>query len=490
MPWSTDLRRDLLEQFPLGPGLSPIPDDVLLPPRWLLSMAVDPGSESNGTVGSNVHQVQLPLPSTDTVREGQIWVELEENKRMTPPNHWQDVRRLALTSKSTTSYEPGDVLTIFPKNSVEDVDLLIERMQWGEVAEKLITLAPTSSTSSIDPLSSPPVILPSERPITFRQMLTGHLDLNAIPRRPFFSLIGHFTEDQFQKDRLFEFTRPEYVDELYDYTTRPRRSILEVLQEFDTVKIPWQWAANVLPELRGRQFSISSGGRLKKDSAGFARFELLVAIVKYKTVIKKIRQGLCTRYLSNLAPGVQLAVMLQKGSLGITRAEAFKPVIMIGPGTGVAPMRSLIWERLQWAEDMQQSGDPLSTGYTNGVNGVGKNILIYGCRNQIADYFYQDEWQAIKDKLPLDVHVAFSRDQAVKIYVQDVIRQRSKDIFQCISDMEGTVYVSGSSGKMPTAVRVALVEVFQDYGGMNQTAAEAYLTQMEKKGRYKQETWG
>ena len=488
MPWSTDLRRELIELFPLTQGLSPIPDDVLLSPKWLLSIAADLQSGSNRL--ENPDAFQFSMAPERAKMDDQILVELEENKRMTPSNHWQDVRHLTFTSKSAASYLPGDVLTIFPRNSVEDIELLIERMQWGEVADQLVMLAPTTSSSSPEWLSSPPLSISLKRSITFRQMLINHLDMTAIPRRSFFSLIGHFTDDQFQKERLFEFTNPEYIDELYDYTTRPRRSILEVLQEFDTVMIPWQWAANILPELRGRQFSIASGGRLKQSSTGLARFELLVAVVRYKTVIRKIREGVCTRYLSNLSPGAQVIVTLQKGSLGTKKTDLSRPVIMIGPGTGVAPMRSLIWERFQWAEELPQSIDLLPSGDTNSVISIGKSLLIYGCRNQSADYFYQDEWQELKDKMPLEMHTAFSRDQASKVYVQDVVRQLNKEIFELIYDMGGTVYVCGSSGKMPTAVRAALVDVFRVYGGMNQTAAEAYLENMEKKGRYKQETWG
>ena len=153
-----------------------------------------------------------------------------------------------------------------------------------------------------------------------------------------------------QHDRLLEFTNPEFIDELFDYTTRPRRSILEVLQEFDTVKLPLSHLLDVIPMMRGRQFSIASGGSLKRPvhpdkSAEGTRFELLIAIVKYRTVIKRIRQGVCTRYIASLQPGQEINVKLQKGGLGINDNEAVKPVIMVGPGTGVAPMRSLIYER-------------------------------------------------------------------------------------------------------------------------------------------------
>ncbi len=492
-PWSTDLRQQLLSRFPLPGGVEAIAETTLLEPKWKLSLLP---SATNGIAKAALNgdhlesfsingapQMKYESGST-TVHHGafsndivsqNLDVTLRENRRMTPDTHWQDVRHLAFHCRSPASYGPGDVLSIFPQNDKNDVDQLLERMDWAEIADKPIMFTPTIAMNQGGRYPSPPVLL-SGKTTTLRLLLTNHLDVTAIPRRSFFALIAHFTNDPFHNDRLLEFTKPEYVDELYDYTTRPRRSILEVLQEFESVKIPWQWAANVFPELRGRQFSIASGGTLKKDPDGMARFELLVAIVKYKTVIRKIREGVCTRYLANLTVGTELRVALQKGSLAIKRKETKRPVIMIGPGTGVAPMRSLAWERLQLLRDME---DPAS---------IGSNLLFFGCRSKSADYFYSEEWGRLEAMMPLEVHAAFSRDQNHKVYVQDLIRQQSESVFRLLHESDGLVYVCGSSGKMPQAVRAALIDVFVERG-MEQQAAKGYLEAMEKEGRYKQETW-
>lgn len=292
------------------------------------------------------------------------------------------------------------------------------------------------------------------------------------------------------KERLLEFTNPEYLDELYDYTTRPRRSILEVLQEFQSVKIPWQWIGSVLPVLRGRQFSIASGGVKKSLDGKGTTFELLVAIVKYRTVIKKIREGVCTRYLAALPEGTEIDVLLQKGGLHITKAEGKRPVVMIGPGTGVAPMRSLIWERLLWAQQMSSPNQSNGHGTANRYpSSIGEDLLFYGCRNREADYFYQDEWQDLQQKMGLRVFTAFSRDQKQKVYVQDLVREQAELVYRLLHQQSGIVYICGSSGRMPQAVREALIEVFEGRGPMDRAAAESYLLSMEKEGRYKQETW-
>lgn len=510
MPWSAELRQQVLLNYPLGEGLHPIPEDVLLQPKCLLFLAsndtprgtelvcngIDAFPIVNGIpIPDDATPVQLaPLPAVVNTWDHNaqhLTVKVKQNKRLTPQSHWQDVRHLELSCPASIKYNPGDVLTIYPQNSWQDVDQIIELMAWGRYADQPIQFESTNKMEEADFYPVPPA--PSNKlhsePLTLRKVLIHYLDMRAIPRRSFFSMVAHFTNDDMHKERLLEFTDPQYIDELYDYTTRPRRSILEVLQEFDSVKIPWQWAANVLPKLRGRQFSIASGGSCKCIAEGQTNFELLAAIVKYKTVLKRLREGVCTRYMTNLEPGTTLNVTLQKGGLGVHESEATRPVILVGPGTGVAPMRSLIWERYHWQQDMLARRQAMAHINSNGPNGIGETILFYGGRNQGADFFYRKEWDFLEVEMPLKVFAAFSRDQPAKVYVQDILKQQSELVYELLHSKDGVVYVCGSSGKMPQAVRAALVEVFVDRGKMDSSIAEDYLQAMEKEGRYKQETW-
>ena len=512
VPWSTGLKSHLISRFPLEEGLSPIPEHALLEPKWLLRL--DSRAATRCFENRTGEQAAKAL-SIDTYKsrdygaqaahatpayhalDQRLVVELQENRRVTPEHHWQDVRHLAFTAHAPASYGPGDVLTIYPRNSAAIVNEIISMMDWTNIADEMIEFVPTKPRQIDAHYPPPPVAVYGDAKLTFRDLLINHLDITAIPRRSFFSLIAHFTKDKFHKDRLSEFTDPKYVDELYDYTSRPRRSILEVLQEFESVKIPWEWAAHVLPELRGRQFSIASGGHLKRSADGSARFELLVAIVKYKTVMKKIREGVCTKYLASLKPGDYLAVSLQRGGLGVNRVDLDVPAIMIGPGTGIAPMRSLIWERTCWKEE--PSGAP-QDGTMNHDRIESGNLLFFGCRNESADYFYKDEWEILRRKGLLQICPAFSRDQKQKYYVQDAIREHSSIVYQMLHFQGAIVYVCGSSGKMPTAVRAALTDVIREYSSVdkddqpegaaaNDEAALKYMESLERNGRYKQETW-
>lgn len=394
VPWCAQLKQALLKKFPLPPDIRPLPDEHFLVPKWVLETYAS--QTSDGVLQNSLHlDIASAAPRAPTKGHQMLTASLVSNSRVTPVDHWQDVRLLEF-STPPIDYSPGDVLTIFPHNSPEDVQHLLELMDWTDVADRCCHFRMTDSTSASTYLQPPPL---ESRTSTLRQILTTSIDINAIPRRSFFAKIAHFTSDEMQRERLIEFTNPEYLDELYDYTTRPRRSILEVLQEFHTVKIPFKWLADIFPIIKGRQFSIASGGSLKYDKDGNGRIELLVAIVKYRTVIKRIREGLCTRYLASLTPGAKLEVLFCEGSIS---HAAGRPALMIGPGTGVAPLRSMIYERVI---ARSSKSDPLSQ--STAVD----TFLFFGGRNRQADFFFELEWQSLSEQMGLEVLPAFSRDQ-------------------------------------------------------------------------------
>ncbi|CAI7676714.1 unnamed protein product [Penicillium pancosmium] len=489
IPWATDFRKHLLGRHPLGPGEHPIPDDVQLPPKWILRLKDDPSRPSEVIPPTAVADLDeypgltdldndtRPLPDTFTST-------LTENRRVTPKSHWQDVRRIALTIPESVNYVPGDMIAITPKSSPKDAQLLIDLMGWHEQADKPISLIPTGESTAASPIPG----IESYPNLTLRTLLTDYLDVRGIPRRGFFSSVAHYTDNELHKERLLEFTNPEYLDELWDYTTRPRRSIIEVLHEFDSVKIPWQHAVSVLPVMRARQFSIASGGERKRTADGKTQFELLIAIVKYQTVIKRIREGVCTKYISTLRPGSTLRIQLQPGGLNSSQQQLTASTILIGPGTGIAPLRSMLWEKAALVQAFRNQNPGVQPP-------IGPTVLLYGGRNRTSDFFFEEEWGHLSTLIPLQVLTAFSRDQPQKVYVQDTVRQNFGLFFRLLHDMQGSVYICGSSGKMPQAVREALIEAFQNGDGgpvpgpYNRSQAEEYLIGMEKSGRYKQETW-
>jgi sulfite reductase alpha subunit-like flavoprotein len=513
LTWCAGFRTNLVEEFPLGAGQEALAENVSLPEPWELRQAECEGESYD------------PTPPM----EGAFEAILTENTRVTPETHFQDVRRLQLEASSHHDYLPGDAVAIMPQNSPNDVTTLLDLMSWTPTADLPLSFHLTDPTS----LQSPPLQLPHSNTTTLRTLLTTTLDITAIPRRSFFAQLANHTSNDFHRERLLEFTDPQYLDEYFDYATRPRRSIVEVLQEFDSVRIPWHQALNVFPVIRPRLFSIASADEpaLAMDttasdpaSASIAlniptstdnptqkgtQITLLVAIVKYRTILRRVRQGLATRYLASLPEGTRLQVALKpEGRLldthvvvppaASTTAPIARPYILIGAGTGIAPLRSLLLELERGTENAAPH-----TTQQDALNGVEshaasqssttspKTLLIFGARSTHADFFFSSDFSRLSSgTLPnFKLITAFSRDEpsGKKIYVQDRIREHAAEIRRLVVDEEATVVVCGSAGAMPRAVRAALVDCLID--GEGEAQAEKVVAAMEREGRYRQETW-
>jgi sulfite reductase alpha subunit-like flavoprotein len=474
--WIVDLKQGLLQHFPLPEGQDIIAEDVFLKPKWHLKFC---SATANGShiarpeTGNSSGSLTLETPPASDLLpiQDSVTADLIANTRLTPSDHSQDVRLLDFRVPPNIDYGPGAVAVVYPKNFPKDVDQFIECMGWQSMADTPLELVPTAEVSDLATYPPSPLryLASSKRTFTLRELLTNYLDILSIPRRTFFASLAHFTKDGnedegYQKERILELANPELIDELWDYTTRPKRTILEIMPEFPSVKIPWEYALTIIPVMRGRQFSIASGGGLKHFEDGDPN-----PIIKLRK-----RYGVCTRYIATLQAGQQLTLTIQPGYLNVSPDEVNAPVLMIGPGTGVAPMRSMVYERIEWGKEN---------------NSTQSSVLFFGCRNEKADYFFQDEWQDLTGQ-GLTVFPGFSRDQdKTKTYVQDLIRQRASLVYQILERDGGKVYVCGSSGNMPKGVREALSDVLQEYGQMEPEKANDYLDQMEKDGRYKQETW-
>jgi sulfite reductase alpha subunit-like flavoprotein len=515
--WVVQLKQGMLEAFPLPEGVVALGEDEFLEPRWKLSVTsgsresfevipsngqtvisqptrendVNDKSESLATPDQKADN-QEPVPSIVPIPiHDSYGADLVANDRVTAEDHFQDVRLLDFRLDRNYSYGPGAVAVVYPKNFPEDVDELIKLMHWEDVADTSIEIVTSQSSASGQAATPSPLrhLDLGTMNLTLRWLLENVLDIMSIPRRSFFANLAYFAgssneDEEFQKERLLELANPELIDELWDYTTRPKRTILEVMMDFTTVQIPWQYALSALPLIRGRQFSIASGGDFKLDSEGRTRVQLLVAIADPPSPIIKWRRryGVCTRYISTLQPGQKINIGMQQGYLDVQPSELEAPVVMIGPGTGVAPMRAMAQQRYAWSKDR-----------TNEASGkrLENDVLVFGCRGTNTDYFFKDEWARLSHTEGLQVWTAFSRDKdAPRSYVQDQIRQHASTVFKAIHELKGRIYVCGSSGNMPKGVREAFLDVMvEQSASTSREEAEAYLDGMEKAGRYKQETW-
>ncbi|ESZ94489.1 hypothetical protein SBOR_5137 [Sclerotinia borealis F-4128] len=567
LSWYIDLRKKLLELYPLPDDVEQIPDGVLLPPKYWLELKDESSTvaekfnsplENNGEIdqtnfdslkskltssvdGSNPlnlstthftdqgtlnqmndqsqqastsdkttmadisglgyegpphrltdsckdepESVDKVLPKTAALPDVPLAIVAVvcNNKRVTPLEHWQDVRELTIKiPRSDTCFTPGDTISIYPKNFPQDVQTLIDLMGWNDVADLKIHLKARSPDwfGAKNLVSTQMGLYPIDDDTTLRELLTHNLDFQAIPKRYFFEIMANYTDDPMHKERLLEFRDPLFTDEFYDYTTRPRRSILEALQDFPSVKLPWRYATTIFPVIRGREFSICSGGHMHnpiEKSLKYHYIQILVAIVKYRTVLHKVRNGLCSRYLASIAKGSKITIKHNLNNSFYERPRILPqfPLILIGAGTGIAPLRSLLWERAkQRVQSQKEEKSRFAPAH-----------LIYGGRNRRADFFYGNEWE--EPVLRVTATPVFSRDDPQKVYVQDEIKKQGQEIYELLKN-NALVYVCGSSGGMPKGVRAAFVTVLQVHGEMSEREAEAFVVNMERLKRYIQETW-
>ncbi|KAF5329710.1 hypothetical protein D9619_009156 [Psilocybe cf. subviscida] len=441
-PWTDELLRILLEMFPLPGGLEIIPPDEIPPPRVLLNPV------------STLNESQDPLKSDLQYHKGVV----RTNERITDPFWYQDVRLFEFDVEDDIQYEPGDVAIINPYASDDDVSAFLSTMHWEDAADEPLSIEQSMYDQSL------PDHLPETT--TLRILFTRFLDFSAVPRRYFFQMIRHFTTDELEKEKLEDFLTPEGADDLYEYTVRVRRTIWEVLSDFRHVAIPRDYILDVFPALRPREFSIASS--IKKHPH---QIHLCIAMVKYRTKLKIPRKGVCTSYLSTLKAGDVLRIGLRKGLLRLPH-NADTPVICVGPGTGVAPMRAVIEQRL--------------------ADGAKSDVLYFGCRSAGKDQHFAVEWQKYAESGHLQYRVACSRDGpegVPRIYVQDLIREDAAQIWDLIGVRKGWVLISGSSNKMPQAVREALSFAVESAGKYPEAQAKKYIHAMETEGRLIEECW-
>jgi len=450
-PWLDGLWQQMLQLSPLPPGLQVIPGTELPPPKYKTRMDT---SEDVFVIPDSNFDSSLPCSPVNALS-----APLLSNERITAPDHWQDIRKMRIDiSASSQSYQPGDVLYIQPVNL-------------PDMVEEFLGMFDMSHDSPIHLIQNHAEIpLPQglPNPCTLRYLATHYLAITSIPRRYFFQLLSHFTNDELEKEKFEEFTTAEGQDELFSYCNRPRRSIVEVLADFiplGNLNIPLEYLFDLIPPLQARAFSIASSASV---SPGVV--ELLMAVVSYKTTLRRPRLGVCSNWLARQQPTnnpVNVRVWVRSGTIAFPGAD--RPAIMIGPGTGVAPFRSFILQRC--------------------AANIGGNYLFFGCRNEAADYICNEDWKELCNRALLQVFTAFSRDQEDKIYVQQRIREQGKLIWRLLNEEKALIYVAGNAKQMPDNVKEAFVDVVKLNGNVSQIEAEQYIAELEKSNRYQTETW-
>ncbi|CAG0955948.1 ferredoxin-nitrate reductase [Methylophilaceae bacterium] len=236
------------------------------------------------------------------------------------------------------------------------------------------------------------------------------------------------------------------------------RKIVDVLYNFP-IKVEASVLLAALKRLQPRLYSISSSPKATPEEV-----HITVSTVRYACE-GRLRKGVCSTYLADFSGGMTIPIFVQKSANFRPPAQADTPMIMVGPGTGIAPFRAFLQERR-----------------ARGHNGP--NWLFFGEQHAATDFYYRDEIESWhKDGFLTRIDLAFSRDQPNKIYVQDRMRERGADLWEWLQ-MGAHFYVCGDASRMAKDVDEALREVVQTHGRMSTESAKAYVQNLAAEKRY------
>jgi sulfite reductase (NADPH) flavoprotein alpha-component len=307
-----------------------------------------------------------------------------------------------------------------------------------------------------------PTMLKLVAPISLREALTNRLAL-AKPTRKFVETLAAKATAAADQAKLAVLLAPEGKDHLAGYLED--REFIDLLNEFPSAKLSPQELVDHLRKLMPRLYSIASSSKPYPYEV-----HLTVAVVRYETNHRS-RVGVCSTFLSDRAElrSTPVPVFVSDSHFGVP-ADGAKDIIMVGPGTGIAPFRAFMQERIA-------------------TNATGRNWLFFGDQHKATDYLYEEEWVQWQAQGKLArVDLAFSRDQLHKVYVQDRMRDQAAELWAWING-GAHFYVCGDAKRMAKDVDVTLHHVIATHGGMDPAAAAEYVKQMKRDKRYQRDVY-
>jgi sulfite reductase (NADPH) flavoprotein alpha-component len=368
-------------------------------------------------------------------RDNPFAAELLVNQRITGRGSEKDIRHIELSLEgSGLHYEAGDALGVWPVNPPALVDAVLA----------ILDLDGTQEISQ------------GEQTLPLREWLSSKRELTRLSR-PFVATHAAHAKSGELNALLAPDRTADFVRLLAD------QQVIDLLRAY-----PAAWTAEelvaALRPLAPRLYSIASSPKSVGEEA-----HLTVAHIEY-AVDSDTRWGTASNFIARAAEGEKLPVFIEHNERFRLPKDGARDVILVGPGTGVAPFRGFVQERA-----------------TTGASG--RNWLFFGNPHARSDFLYQLEWQdALKRGELHRIDLAFSRDQADKVYVQDRLRDRGSEVFAWLQD-GAHLYVCGDATRMAKDVHGALREIIATHGGKSTEEAADYLNDLQAQGRYSRDVY-
>ncbi|WP_342361178.1 sulfite reductase subunit alpha [Terrarubrum flagellatum] len=390
----------------------------------------EPASGSTSLASETAH---APLGEKGRCRENPTEAVLIERRRLNGEKSEKHTYHIEFDlSQSGVDYEVGDAFGVLPVNDLGLVD-------------QIIAMLGVAHTTEIN----------GKR---LRDILAEDAALGAAPDK-LFELISYVTGGA-SRAKAQALARGEDPD-----GDAANLDVLAALMKFPGVRPHPEAFVEALDPLQPRLYSISSSPKADKG-----RLSLTIDAVRYRIGSRK-RVGVASTHLGERADiGARVKVYVQKAHNFALPSDMSKPVIMVGPGTGVAPFRAFLRER-------------------EAVKASGANWLFFGHQRQESDFFYRDELEAMKERGALNrLSLAWSRDGAQKFYVQDRMREVGADLWRWLED-GAHFYICGDAKRMAKDVESALVDIVAEHGKRGKDEAVAYVQSLKKTQRYQADVY-
>lgn len=365
------------------------------------------------------------------------------------------------------SYDAGDHLGVYPRNPKMLVEALAHRLGLDATAlDKHVALVP------IDNPADTRAFFPQFR-TTLRRVFEWYVDISSPPKKQLLRVLAKYCGDAGEHDQLVRMSDNNTEEGRLEYrrfVLDTDRALLDVLVAFPSCKPSVAHLLENLPRLQPRFYSIASSSAVQPD-----RISACVSVVRYETSLGRARDGCCSSFLESLQPGDTVPIFVRKSGFHLPH-DPLRPVVMIGPGTGLAPFVGFIQQRNHILETGQRMGDC---------------HLYFGCRRKAEDYIYRNLMEESSTKGALSkVYVAFSREGqgSAKTYVQHLLLQNQAEVWRLL-ESNCVVFVCGDAKYMAKDVDAALLSIIQEGKKCSLEEARQHLELLEKTSRYLRDVW-